>query len=346
MYNVNELKKRYCFLYENAPLILACFTNGFSLLGHVLGTDDYLVLREEVKKQMGFKETSKCYNFKESHDFIYLMEEAFLGDKKIEDTELYMIINDIRKKDSIYSDLKWQYQLDDIDLRCEVHKFDKAFRILLECVRVFVNAQKAYATKVPNEERNLYFFRKFDVLQRYYEIQRYRMHELNLIDDDLQDFRFNFTLGKIPDMTLVRESDFLLNLAYFGGRTDSKEIISTEDKRELYFKYHDIIPWDSKVDCHEDSSIERPSNTYSCGSSFVVKEENIFFYDNYFYELCPNCKYIVRVDDSLIPKKVSERIKDKSYADRNGYRKNYLLSELSFLDSDNKVLSKIKKSTN
>ena len=99
MDNINELKNRYCFLYENAPLILACFTNGFSLLGHVLGNDNYLKLRDEVKKQMGFKETSKCYNLRESHDFIYLMEEAFLGDKKIEDTlKIVGLSNEILKR--------------------------------------------------------------------------------------------------------------------------------------------------------------------------------------------------------------------------------------------------------
>lgn len=344
MDNISELKNRYCFLYENAPLILACFTNGFSLLGHVLGTDNYLILRDEVKKQMGFVETSKCYNLRESHDFIYLMEEAFLGDKKIEDTELYSIIKMLKTKEymNVFYDLKREYDISEVDICRDVHDFDKAFRILLECVRVFVNSQKP-ATKVPGEIRDLYFYRKFDVLQRYYEIQRYRMSDLGLIDDNLEEYRFNFTLDKIPDMSLVKESDFLLGLAKFGGDASLREVVPSSLKRELYFKYHDIVPWDSKVECCSDDSIQRPSNSFPCGTSFVVNEGDIFFYENKFFELCPDCKYIVRVEDSLIPKRVSKRIIDKFYADKTVYRKNYLLSELTFLDSDNRVLSKIKK---
>ena len=344
MDKINELKNRYCFLYENAPLILACFTNGFSLLGHVLGNDNYLKLRDEVKKQMGFKETSKCYNLRESHDFIYLMEEAFLGDKKIEDTELYSIIKMIKTKEymNVFYDLKREYDINEVDICREVHDFDKAFRILLECVRVFVNSQKP-ATKVPGEIRDLYFYRKFDVLQRYYEIQRYCMSDLGLIDDNLEEYRFNFTLGKIPDMSLVKESAFLLGLAKFGGDASLREVVPTSLKRELYFMYHDIIPWDNKVECSLDDSIERPSNSFPCGNKFTISEGNVFFYESSFYELCPCCRYIVKVDNSLIPNKISQRIKRKSIIDSDIYRKNYLLSELTFLDTDNKVLSKIKK---
>ena len=59
--------------------------------------------------------------------------------------------------------------------------------------------------------------------------------------------------------------------------------------------------------------------------------------------LCPCCRNIVKVDNDLIPSKISERIKDKALIDKDMYRKSYLLSELSFLDSDGKILSKIKK---
>jgi hypothetical protein len=107
--------------------------------------------------------------------------------------------------------------------------------------------------------------------------------------------------------------------------------------------YHDIIPWDNEVECSLDDSIERPSNSFPCGNKFTISEGNVFFYESSFYELCPCCRYIVKVDNSLIPDKISQRIKRKSIIDSDIYRKNYLLSELTFLDTDNKVLSKIKK---
>lgn len=341
---IDEFKNRYSFLYENAPLILACFANGFSLSGHVLCTDYYFELRNKVKKQMGFKEIYRCYNLGESHDFIYLIEDAFLGDKKIEETELYRIINKIKSKkyDSVFSSLKREYNFDEADLRSSIHKYDKAFRILLECILVFVNSQKHHLTRVESDKDVLYFYRKFSVMQRYFGVQRYRVSNLGFDCDELDEFGLNFNLDKVPNMSLVKESDFLFTLAHYRLYGISDDVLSNMD-RELYFKYHDIIPSDNKVECNTDSFIERPDNSFPCSNKFSISEDDVFYYENGFFTLCPCCRYIVKVDNDFIPSKISERIKDKALIDKDMYRKSYLLSELSFLDSDGKILSKIKK---
>ena len=100
---------------------------------------------------------------------------------------------------------------------------------------------------------------------------------------------------------------------------------------------HDELPWNLKIMCSDDSSFERPKGTKPCFSNLNVREENVFMLGNYFYNICPNCGYIVNVTDSLVNSKVRERIALRCSEDIHNSKKNLLFSELISLDSNYKV---------
>ena len=87
----------------------------------------------------------------------------------------------------------------------------------------------------------------------------------------------------------------------------------------------DELPWDLKGFCigeKKDPSTNLEmgypvlNNASSCGSEFIIKEEDIFIDENSteevekedFYQLCPECGYLVRVTDYIKNVNVKRRI--------------------------------------
>ena len=338
-----EFIKRYRFLYENSFFILGCLMNFYSLSGHILyGDNDELAeLKKEISKKTGI--SNYYYYFGESTEFIYLIEEAFFGEGPVEFMELYKIINAINCKTTMFPDLKIRFSKDD---NLEFSERDKSFKVLLEAMKVFISSQDScYTYSLEDEIKSMKMWEYFqekkkDLLNVYCDVFDYGLSKIGVLDESL-GFDFNFSLSP-RSRTNVGANPFLNAFSKNHLRFyNDKEIVVIPEyaKKKLYYDYHNVLDWDYKEECREDDSLSRPSDTKACGTSFRIKEGNIFFYEDNFYSLCPECGYMVHLNKNDIGEVVGKRIKERCLEDKDIFRKYSLLSELQYLSSE-KVLSK------
>lgn len=341
-----EFMKRYRFLYENSFFILGCFMNFYSLSGHILlgDNDELSELKKEVSKKIGI--SNHYYHLGESTEFIYLIEEAFFGGGPLEFMELYRIINAINSKTTMFPDLKIKFSKDD---NLEFSERDKSFKVLLEVMKVFLNSQdNCYKYRLNDEIKSMKMWeyiqnKKKDLLNVYYDVFNYGLSNMGVLDKSLE-FGFDFDFSLSPRSGSKVGSNPFLNafskehLRFY----NDKEMVTIPDdiKKELYYCYHDVLDWDYKEECREDEEIKRPSGTRACGTSFRIKEGDIFFYEDNFYHLCPECFYIVKLTKDNIPEVVGKRIINRCFEDKDILRRYSLLSELQYLEKEGKVLSK------
>ncbi len=321
-----ELIKRYSFLYENSYLLLGCVINFYSISGHLLfgENDPFSGMKKEIAKVLGI--SNHFYHLGESKEFIYLIEEAFLGDKPLEETEIYNIICGIKEREFCFDYLKDEYDINNLNHE-QFHKIDIAFRVLLESMRVFINANGC-------ENGWIHLLQeKLDVLGVYYDIHNYGLKKIGVLDE-ISSFDFKFNIDRKISSSDIHFNNFIHSFAksYLNYIPEnSKNTISDDVKKTLYYKYHNVLDWDLTILCESDDKLDRPFNTNSCGSSFRVREGEIFFYEDSFYHLCPNCSYIVSVDKGIIPSIIADRIKERSLEDKFIGRKMILFSEYKSL---------------
>lgn len=339
-----EFIKRYRFLYENSFFILGCLMNFYSLSGHILlGNDDpFLDLKKEISEKVGI--SNHYYYFGESMDFFYLIEEAFFGEGPVEFMELYRIIDAIKEKSTLFPDLKIRFSHDD---GLAFSERDKSFKILLETVKCFINSHDSNTQVYNNGVKSATIWKhlpdkKLDLFGVYYDVFNYGLTKMGVFEESLK-YDMDFYSDKKESRTNVGGNPFLSAfskdyLLFY----QEKEVVSIplDLKKKLYYDYHNVLDWDYEEECREDSSIERPRVTKACGMSFQIKEGSIFFYEDNFYHLCPNCFYIVKLNKESIPEVIGNRIRKRCSDDDNLLKKYSLLSELKHLEQEGKVLSK------
>ena len=94
----------------------------------------------------------------------------------------------------------------------------------------------------------------------------------------------------------------------------------------------------------------------ACGEDVSVNMDNLFFVHDvgYFsedieryYVLCPNCGYMVLVDNDLLSLNMKDCAKDKNNMHSYVFRKNKLMSEIMYYDylerNEKKVKTRIRK---
>ncbi|MBQ7105548.1 MAG: hypothetical protein IJN90_06805 [Bacilli bacterium] len=337
---LNELEKRYCNLYRNAPLII----------GYI---SDYMPdsFKEEVFKRTGFKPS---YEYLYSPDIVLnkyrgltaleILEDYMLGYDTKNSSDLEKIIA-LNKK---HPDKNMERVFEEFDFskgNIGFSKFDEAMKILLDVVYSFVQAQKekgiingAVKTEhgysiydnisgIPHYVLNA----KLDVLERYYSILEFKNHrsekhyELSRGMETLK-FTNGFNSEKAPiRFSLVGQNKFLDALAI--TRYSFGEVIrlSSDFKSDIYFKLHDEIPWFHNAICNKIHDVED-----SCDTEFFPREEDIFYVDNKFVSICPCCGG--RVTTGVMSRhhktEIEGRIRKRSMEDPNLDRKLTLLSEL------------------
>lgn len=335
---VLELLKRYSFLYENAKVIIFYYMLSCDCRGDIFKRDakkiknailEYILLtRYEAIDTRDFQE------------FLEIFEEGMLGYDSLEDTSFYKRVNDL-KNTLLFKSL---FEREN-DLIIENRAFDNDFyfELALRMLSTFIDVQ-SNSTIINNKylENNssnrMLPKLKREALRRYYDIFSF------INDPDKQREYGNCLIYFKPARcTLVCYNEFIG--AFSGGykcrsfTLNNDEGPSLKQIKDIYFKYHDELPYDLEIECCSGGDISRPSNTTSCGKKFNISEKDIFYVDGSFYHLCSNCGYIVKVDDTLLKPGVRNRI-IKRNDDSLLLRKQTLLSELTSLDKDYKVLIK------
>ncbi len=106
------------------------------------------------------------------------------------------------------------------------------------------------------------------------------------------------------------------------------------------------------INCKEDKKFEQDRKVvHSCYSEVELQKENVFYvessvYDDFtigqYYTICPNCGYIILLDEKKLPEEVKQTARLLKEEDPLLYRKNNLKSELIYLES---VTPKVKART-
>ncbi len=311
-----EIIKRYKYLYENSFLMLSTFVKN--------DKDNRLTINV-------------------TDEFNSLLEEFLLTDKKMENTTLYKWTED-KKKDKEYLE-----KIKKIAILLDEHNKGKSyFKTSLDIWKILDvagNYIENQSGDLNNKER------KLKVLDEYYRIARYKNdgriltsgRNLNLHDcNSLLIPRKKVPIRDKKDVG-IKENPFILAISNAPRYEDNNSIFTEKEKQKVYLEYNDELPCDLEIPCSyleenlsDSETIERPSNTFPCGENFTIKEEEIFVNPssrhNRYYEVCPNCGFIVNIPSEIIPEKVKEKIEKRCLEDDNLLRKMILYSELLSLD--------------
>ena len=334
-----ELLKRYCFLYENAKIIIFSYMLSCDCRGDIF-KNDAKKIKDAILEYI-LLTMCKSIDTRNFQDFLEIFEEGMLGYETLEDTTFYKEI------DGLKSTLLFKSLIErEKDLIIESRAFDNDFyfELVLRMLSAFIDVQ-SNSTLINNKyleniSSNMMLPKlKREVLSRYYDIFSF------INDPDKQRQYGNcFIYFKPARCTLVSYNEFI---GAFSGGYKCRSFVSKNDNgpsfsqiKEVYFKYHDELPYDLEIECVSDSDISKPEGISSCGSKFNINEKEIFCVDGSFYHLCSNCGYIVKVPSSLLKPIIQERIIKRSREDSLLFRKKELLSELTSLDKDYKVLIK------
>ena len=330
-----EIIKRYKYLYENSEFILAPF------------------LMEETQEQ--FQKRVEKYNLVDSYPMISLdidrvfyevIEEFLFSEDPMERTILYLLNEDL-KTDKDHLELVKEGML-------LLEKKNNSRKYLKENLDIY-NLLQRYGRYLEEQSGDLDNKRnKLRVLDEYFRLYRYKNNgkvyksgkELSIQDypsismalELREPSRSKNDIG----MTNNKFIETVVNAPYYEYNWS---IFTEEEKAEVYMCYHDELPYGMHKICELeeeyiktmiDSRLQRPDNTEPCGEMFRIDENEIFINpdDNLYryYQVCPNCGYLVNIPKEVLPDEVKQRIEERCAQDPNLFRKNYLYSELFVLD--------------
>lgn len=337
---INELLRRYNFLYDNAGIILGQLINEAKMRNLSIGE------RLASNVNININENNKALD--EDNDIFVLLEEFLLGDRNLEDTDFYSLIMKIRSDKDLFKYTKKQFVNEDIK--------DFNVRVILEFVSFMIEQQKGSYICSKSKDNRLYdsegyvrvvtisdIKEKLKMLRPYFDIVLYENKENGRWNGKRRiwsDRRDEFEVG----YTLVDFNDF--NKYFCNPKKDEVDnIVYIPEKaiQSIYCQHHEELPWNMKVKCCDDDSFERPKYTSCCGREFFVNEESMFVVGDHSYHLCTECGYIVKVD---VSDKIFKRISKRCSEDSTYLRKMVLYSELINIDKEDSVKSLVKKTNN
>ena len=324
----DEFIKRYTYLYKNSAYILAPFM--------------YEETKEEMKKRnIKYQElnldivgTKPLIYLKVDDKTLSLLEEFLLSDKEMINSELYKKIEYLKESNKYYADVEFGLSL----LEKKNQRCLSFFKTKLDLWKVLCEVRK-YIQNQSGDEKNKKL--KLEVLDEYFRVNRYSndgkvwTSGFDLTFHDISHFD-NFSMvssnrevipsRNILDIGVLNNGfiNFFANTSIFKNRRNSFHF-SEEEKQKIYLNVCDELPWNLKGLCigkrmepsvSLDMGYPVLNGINSCGSEFVVKEEDIFIDENSnkeveeedFYQLCPECGYMVRVTDYIKNINVKKRI--------------------------------------
>ena len=304
---ITEFKKRYEFLYENYLFLLAPLVK-------IEDTSMYECRKRDCQKYgIEFTDLKQIYLGIDIYllalleDFLFFYRRGENG--KVENHPLYKRVTALKRNKCYLEAYNRGINLLEEDRnRKGMDKFDLSLFDLLTMVHSYIRGQK-----------QLLLSKKLQVLDEYFCTFRYSndgkvwTSGYTLSSDDEENHsinRHNDPLGNkiIPVFSTVgpgvvdtafikgffQYEKYFFDYSVFdksGNRSINREVnyrinyasLSENDKQELYLKFHDELPWNLTIKC---SLNEQFSFGDSCGKEIKVKEEEIFTYENSFYQLC------------------------------------------------------------
>ena len=315
----NELIKRYKFLNKYASFILSPY------------------IYEGVDSKIKFEMDTIMYQ---------ILEEFLLGTDKLENSLLYIIIEDLKEDEEylkrVEEGLKLlekknsnpSYLKERLDINSVLHKIGN-----------YIDEQSG---DLENKENKLI------VLDEYFRLLRYKnngkiytsgrhqdLHDCDSVSLPLQE---NKVARSKNDMG-VEKNAFIDSIVKTQKHEYNKSIFSEEEKQEVYVEIHKDLPFYLEITCDLEeeyiktmieSRLIRPEETEPCYELFNIDKNKIFVNPDdklyRYYQLCPHCGYIVNIPKEIIPEHIKLEIEERCKQDKYLFRKMYLLSELTSLE--------------
>lgn len=307
------------------------------------------------------------YYFKLPRNIILMLEEMLLGEKKLEETEAFKYYENLK------SDENFLKKIQKIKKNLEKNNKD-----LPEIIQTKPNLEEVLSiiySRIRNQISRGLADPKNYIIDEYFRIYRYSndgkvwTSGKNLKSSDFKNcnggvffayvgptekVEIDTAMGKISynkpkefvpsDIETGTEyNDFIdaiYNQMYKNKLKNGYYFLFTEkEKQEIYIRTHNELPFDFTLVCNQsDIDYDRPNGSEACGSKFIAKIDEIFYYlnpstlEDSFYHLCPNCGYIVEIDKEKLSKSLQKKIKDKYFFDNDFFKAQLLKSELKILE--------------
>lgn len=316
----NELIKRYKFLNEYASFILSPY------------------IYEEKDSKIKFEMDTIMYQ---------ILEEFLLGTDKLENSLLYIIIEDLKEDEEYLKRVEEgikllekknsnpSYLKESLDINNILHKIGK-----------YIDEQ---SDDLENKEN------KLKVLDEYFRLLRYKnngkiytsgrhldIHDCDSVSLSLQENKPSRGKNDIG----VEKNNFIDTIVKTPKHEYNKSIFSEEEKQEVYVEIHKDLPYYLEITCELEeeyiktmieSRLIRPDETEPCHEPFNVDKNKIFINPDdrlyRYYQLCPHCGYIVNIPKEIIPESIKAEIEERCSKSPNLFRINFLKSELKALET-------------
>ncbi len=323
-----EFIDRYIYLYKNSEYILAPFMYEES--------KEDIVRRNERYKEMNldFKNYTPLIYLRIDDKTLALLEDFLFSDKEMVDSEFYRKLEYLKGTNRHYADVELGINL----LEKKNQGCLSFFKTKLDLWKLLCEVRE-YIQKQSGDEKNKNL--KLDVLDEFFRVNRYSndgkvwtsgfkltFHDVSHFDNfSFVDTDKNIIPSREEDDIGILNNGFInffANTSIFKKRRNSFHF-SEKEKQEIYLSLCDELPWDLKGVCigkrlDPSTSLEMGypvlNNISSCGSVFTINENDIFVDENSdkdfdceeFYQLCPECGYMVRVTDYIKNDNVKKRI--------------------------------------
>jgi len=338
-----KLMSRYKFLYEYSYIILGMLTD----------YECHSIFREVCNKTgLTLPDVDIClYDKEDGLNLGEVLEEFLLSDSNLEKTILYRYVNAVWSSSARMRGCKKKCFINSKNIGFS--EYDEAVKFILDFTYSFIKSQQARKTYVYEKDSNgkyvpansivhgcktvydVDILEKLEVLDRYYDILSF----VNRKDDKLNLSKgIDYEMPKAKK-TLVSYSPFIRTFASDlrtrGSVWENDRFLSLEQKKDIYFSFHDEIPFDYEVKCSSEE----------CNNSYGFEEDDIFYMDGSFKTICPCCGSInqTKLPNIKTRDKISERVINRAVDDTLLEDKIKLLSELTALGGVSLVKEKVKR---
>lgn len=318
-----ELVWRYKFIYSNIEYLVGPF-----LVCNLLKKENDYVINKRIP-----------------YELLMLGKKFLLSDDVAEFSELVKYVEK-RKKDLEYVNGLGTKNKNQVDNERLVWEFLNSISNLI----------------IIQEENKILRRKKLMAMDEYYKILNYQNkmeiqeQGSKLINSYLNNNKWYLGLGRIKEEANLKASNFIKNISDEKNYDEvSLGILSNKEKQDIYLEFHEELAWDMLVKCEVDkNNVDNPRKKHllrqdinpPCEEEFYLIESNIFINPkdkNYkYYQVCPNCGYVVNIPEDMLSESVKTRIKSRCLNDEHEFSRQLLRAELRSVDYRDDVLIKRK----
>lgn len=315
-----ELIKRYRYLYLNSEIILSG-----------------MVSVKNNKEEL----------FYDNKNYSQLLLQFLLSDISYEETSFYNKLEILKYQEAFLKKVSQNIAY----LKEEKAGPNSNFWHLLTIVRNYL---------IENNVANLKRCQELETLDEYFRINRTTSNKtytsgFHLEFEDIENSTFRYLNSNCrvrPEYRIIKkDNEKSSEFVNFFAKTNQEKSLkphltfTIKELEKIYLSLHDILPKNISIICENiPDDLERPLFISSCNNTFFLSEEEIFtdLKGNY-YQMCPKCGNIIKLEENLLSELIEERIINKVKNNPNILSQVFLVSEITNIEYRSKSPTRILK---